>query len=119
MTGDWTGDCQLNRPDESSKNTARLVIYSRYTYVTLKDILDVFFSSCPTFLVSEIDMATPVSTPSGGSLKSLSPPTTPGAVTLPNLYQNSTDPDAPWLVQKFGGTSVGKFAVKIAQDAVA
>ncbi|KIM33983.1 hypothetical protein M408DRAFT_325532 [Serendipita vermifera MAFF 305830] len=63
-------------------------------------------------------MATPVSTPSV-SMKSLSPPNTPGSITPLNLFQNSTDPDTPWLVQKFGGTSVGKFAVKIAQDAVA
>ncbi|PVG03252.1 putative HOM3-L-aspartate 4-P-transferase [Serendipita vermifera] len=63
-------------------------------------------------------MATPISTPSLGSIRSLSPPATPGAYTPPNLHQNSTDPDTPWLVQKFGGTSVGKFAVKIAEDAV-
>ncbi|KDQ60047.1 hypothetical protein JAAARDRAFT_32418 [Jaapia argillacea MUCL 33604] len=43
----------------------------------------------------------------------LSPPRTP-----PNLHQNSIDPDAKWLVQKYGGTSVGKFAVKIARDIV-
>jgi aspartate kinase len=64
-------------------------------------------------------MATPISTPSLGSIRSLSPPATPGTSTPPNLHQNSIDPDAPWLVQKFGGTSVGKFAVKIAEDAVA
>ncbi|KZT27990.1 aspartate kinase [Neolentinus lepideus HHB14362 ss-1] len=38
--------------------------------------------------------------------------------TPPNLHQNSIDPDAKWLVQKYGGTSVGKFATKIAQDIV-
>ncbi|KAF8886126.1 Aspartate/glutamate/uridylate kinase [Infundibulicybe gibba] len=42
-----------------------------------------------------------------------SPPSTP-----PNLHQNTIDPSAGWLVQKFGGTSVGKFAVKIAEDIV-
>ncbi|KAG8809289.1 Aspartokinase, partial [Serendipita sp. 400] len=63
-------------------------------------------------------MATPVSTPSLGSQRSLSPPATPGTSTPPSLYQNSTDPDTPWVVQKFGGTSVGKFAIKIAEDAV-
>ncbi|CAG7847746.1 Probable aspartokinase; AltName: Full=Aspartate kinase [Serendipita indica DSM 11827] len=63
-------------------------------------------------------MATPISTPSLGSHRSLSPPNTPGASTPPNIYQNSTDPDTSWVVQKFGGTSVGKFAIKIAEDAV-
>ncbi|KII91305.1 hypothetical protein PLICRDRAFT_38045 [Plicaturopsis crispa FD-325 SS-3] len=49
----------------------------------------------------------------------LSSPDTPSPPRTPsNLYQNSIDPDAKWLVQKFGGTSVGKFAVKIAQDIV-
>ena len=36
----------------------------------------------------------------------------------PNLHQNSVDPSVKWLVQKFGGTSVGKFPVKIATDIV-
>ncbi|KAH9477481.1 putative aspartokinase, partial [Psilocybe cubensis] len=64
-------------------------------------------------------MSTPVSTPPSSRSPSLSsslsssPPKTP-----PNLHQNSADPDAKWLVQKFGGTSVGKFAVKIAEDVV-
>ncbi|KAL4073673.1 Aspartate/glutamate/uridylate kinase [Scleroderma citrinum] len=35
-----------------------------------------------------------------------------------NLRQNTTDPDAQWLVQKFGGTSVGKFALEIAKQIV-
>lgn len=38
--------------------------------------------------------------------------------TPPNLHQNTIDPAAKWLVQKFGGTSVGKFAVKIADDII-
>ena len=42
----------------------------------------------------------------------------PLSPTSPNLHQNATDPDARWLVQKFGGMSVGKFAVKIARDVV-
>ncbi|KAF8156856.1 aspartate kinase [Crassisporium funariophilum] len=56
------------------------------------------------------------STPTSSRSSSLSssPPHTP-----PNLHQNSIDPEAKWLVQKFGGTSVGKFAVKIAEDIVA
>lgn len=44
---------------------------------------------------------------------SLTSPRTP-----PNLHQNSTDPTTKWLVQKFGGTSVGKFVEKIAEDVV-
>ncbi|CCM05100.1 uncharacterized protein FIBRA_07307 [Fibroporia radiculosa] len=47
------------------------------------------------------------------STSSSSAPRTP-----PNLHQNTIDPVAKWLVQKFGGTSVGKFAVKIADDIV-
>ncbi|KAF8120219.1 Aspartate/glutamate/uridylate kinase [Boletus edulis] len=47
------------------------------------------------------------------STPSTSPPSTP-----PNLNQNTIDPCARWLVQKFGGTSVGKFAVQIARDIV-
>jgi hypothetical protein len=34
------------------------------------------------------------------------------------LHQNSVDPNARWLLQKFGGTSVGKFPVKIARGIV-
>ncbi|KAG1887622.1 Aspartate/glutamate/uridylate kinase [Suillus subluteus] len=34
------------------------------------------------------------------------------------LRQNNTDPEAKWIVQKYGGTSVGKFAVNIARDIV-
>ncbi|EJD43356.1 aspartate kinase [Auricularia subglabra TFB-10046 SS5] len=48
-----------------------------------------------------------------GSLSSSSDPTPP---TPPNLHQNTIDPAARWLVQKYGGTSVGKFAAKIAED---
>ncbi|KAF8520926.1 aspartate kinase [Hysterangium stoloniferum] len=47
------------------------------------------------------------------SRSSLSPPSTP-----PNLHQNTMDPSAKWLVQKYGGTSVGKFAVKIAEEII-
>ncbi|KAI5888665.1 aspartate kinase [Schizophyllum commune H4-8] len=57
-------------------------------------------------------MVTPTS--SRSSSASSSAPRTP-----PNLHQNSIDPSAKWLVQKFGGTSVGKFPVKIAQEIVA
>ena len=55
--------------------------------------------------------STPSSSPS--SSLSSSPPSTP-----PNLHQNTIDPAAGWLVQKYGGTSVGKFAIKIAEDIV-
>lgn len=58
--------------------------------------------------------STPTSLSSGSSRSpSISSPSTP-----PNLHQNSIDPATRWLVQKFGGTSVGKFAVKIAEDIV-
>jgi aspartate kinase len=55
----------------------------------------------------------PLSPDSVGSTLSSS-----GVQTPPNLYQNSADPSATWLVQKYGGTSVGKFAVKIAEDII-
>jgi aspartate kinase len=55
----------------------------------------------------------PASSSSSSSSSSLSGPPTP-----PNLHQNTIDPAAKWLVQKFGGTSVGKFAVTIAEDIV-
>lgn len=34
------------------------------------------------------------------------------------LRRNNTDPESKWIVQKFGGTSVGKFSVNIARDIV-
>jgi len=34
----------------------------------------------------------------------------------PILISNS--PEKPWVVQKFGGTSIGKFAVNIAEEIV-
>ncbi|KAI0659378.1 aspartate kinase [Cubamyces menziesii] len=34
------------------------------------------------------------------------------------MHQNTIDPAAKWLVQKYGGTSVGKFAAKIAEDII-
>jgi aspartate kinase len=54
------------------------------------------------------------STPSRGTPLSCSTPSTPSVASLD--YQNSIDPSAKWLVQKYGGTSVGKFAAKIAED---
>ncbi|KAI0030232.1 Aspartate/glutamate/uridylate kinase, partial [Vararia minispora EC-137] len=59
---------------------------------------------------------TPSPTRSGSlsdSPESFSPPKTP-----PNLHQNSIDSAVPWLVQKYGGTSVGKFAHTIARDII-
>ena len=56
-----------------------------------------------------------VSSPSSSS------PSTPlsSEVHTPlGLHQNTIDPAAKWLVQKYGGTSVGKFAAKIAEDIV-
>ena len=57
------------------------------------------------------DSSTPSSTRS--SSLSSSPPSTP-----PNLHQNTIVPNAKWLVQKFGGTSIGKYPVKIAQEII-
>ncbi|KAK7438071.1 Aspartokinase [Stygiomarasmius scandens] len=49
---------------------------------------------------------------------SSSPSRSPSPMSTPNLRQNPTDPNVKWLVQKFGGTSVGKFPAKIAKDVV-
>ncbi|KAH9959436.1 Aspartate/glutamate/uridylate kinase [Russula dissimulans] len=51
---------------------------------------------------------------------SLSPSSidTPPPSTPPNLHQNTIDPDAKWCVQKYGGTSVGKFALSILENIV-
>jgi aspartate kinase len=35
-----------------------------------------------------------------------------------NGYLQSNSKEMGWIVQKFGGTSVGKFAEKIAEDVV-
>jgi aspartate kinase len=51
-------------------------------------------------------------------LSSKSPSLSPSPPTPPNLHQNTINPDAKWLVQKYGGTCVGKFGVKIAKDIV-
>ncbi|EIM81965.1 aspartate kinase [Stereum hirsutum FP-91666 SS1] len=62
------------------------------------------------------DFSTPSPTvPSSGSqsVEGTPPPGTP-----PNLHQNSIDPAALWLVQKYGGTSVGKFADRIAEEII-
>lgn len=68
--------------------------------------------------MSERDPSVPstpisLSSSSEASISVFSTPPTPS-----NLHQNSIDPAAKWLVQKFGGTSVGKFADKIAEDIV-
>ncbi|KAG6850076.1 hypothetical protein H0H93_001426 [Arthromyces matolae] len=60
-----------------------------------------------------VSTSPPASSSSSSSPNPSLPPQTP-----PNLHQNTIDPSARWLVQKFGGTSVGKFAVKIAEDIV-
>ncbi|KAJ7054474.1 Aspartate/glutamate/uridylate kinase [Mycena amicta] len=59
-----------------------------------------------------------MSASSGSPSPSSSLSSSPGPPTPPNLHQNSLDPSSRWLVQKFGGTSVGKFAVNIARDIV-
>lgn len=51
-------------------------------------------------------------------LSSSSSSESPPPRTPPNLHQNSIDPSAKWVVQKYGGTSVGKYAVEIAEDIV-
>ncbi|KAH0581933.1 hypothetical protein H2248_011604 [Termitomyces sp. 'cryptogamus'] len=61
----------------------------------------------------------PVPTSPSSSNSPISPNPDSLPPTPPNLHQNTIDPSARWLVQKFGGTSVGKFAVKIAEDIVA
>ncbi|KAI0747024.1 aspartate kinase [Daedaleopsis nitida] len=59
------------------------------------------------------------STPSPSSSRSSSISSSgAGPRTPPNMHQNTIDPAAKWLVQKYGGTSVGKFAVKIAEDII-
>ncbi|KAG9025248.1 Aspartokinase [Tulasnella sp. UAMH 9824] len=47
-----------------------------------------------------------------------STPTSSGLNTPVGLHQNTVDPAAKWLVQKYGGTSVGKFAAEIAENIV-
>ncbi|KIK90852.1 hypothetical protein PAXRUDRAFT_831320 [Paxillus rubicundulus Ve08.2h10] len=61
--------------------------------------------------MSESDVDSSLLSPSSSC--PTSPPSTP-----PNLHQNTIDPEARWLVQKFGGTSIGKFAVQIAKNIV-
>ncbi|KAH9974679.1 aspartate kinase [Lactifluus volemus] len=60
--------------------------------------------------------STPSTSASSPSLSSVETPPPPG--TPPNLHQNTIDPNAKWLVQKYGGTSVGKFASQIAEKIV-
>ncbi|KAG2104413.1 Aspartate/glutamate/uridylate kinase [Suillus discolor] len=55
----------------------------------------------------------------GSKLDPITLPSTSGPSTNPLvLRQNNVDPEAKWIVQKYGGTSVGKFAVNIARDIV-
>ena len=60
--------------------------------------------------------STPTSSASGHSQSSVESPPPPRTPT--NMHQNTIDPDAKWLVQKYGGTSVGKFASQIAEKIV-
>ncbi|KAI0074988.1 aspartate kinase [Panus rudis PR-1116 ss-1] len=64
-------------------------------------------------VVSPPSSPSPLASSNSSRSSSLSAPPTP-----PNLHQNNQDPDVKWIVQKFGGTSVGKFAVRIAEDIV-
>ncbi|KAG8995695.1 Aspartokinase, partial [Tulasnella sp. 427] len=61
--------------------------------------------------MAELD-STPPSTASPSS------PPSSGINTPLGLHQNTVDPAAKWLVQKYGGTSVGKFAAEIAENIV-
>jgi hypothetical protein len=84
-----------------------------------------FHSRHQSILSQPLTLYTPMSSPSppttsngchtssSSSSSSSSPPSTP-----PNLHQNTIDPSAKWLVQKFGGTTIGKFPVKIASEVV-
>jgi aspartate kinase len=60
--------------------------------------------------------STPSDSPSSPSLSSIDSSPQPG--TPPNLHQNTIDHNARWVVQKYGGTSVGKFAAQIAENIV-
>ena len=54
------------------------------------------------------------------SAKNGSGPVTNGTIEnrIPHTQERDLPGGANWVVQKFGGTSVGKFAVKIAKDIV-
>lgn len=70
---------------------------------------------------STSEFGSPTPSPPGSPLSSRSSSSAmsaQGPLTPLNLYQNTADPAATWLVQKYGGTSVGKFAVKIAEEIV-
>ncbi|TCD68371.1 Aspartokinase [Steccherinum ochraceum] len=67
--------------------------------------------------MSDVDL-TPPTSPSPSSGLSSRSSSVSSIHTPPNLHQNSIDPAAKWLVQKYGGTSVGKFAKKIAEDII-
>ncbi|KAG1752240.1 Aspartate/glutamate/uridylate kinase [Suillus lakei] len=54
----------------------------------------------------------------GSKLDLVTLPTSASSTNPLVLRQNNTDPEAKWIVQKYGGTSVGKFAVNIGRDIV-
>ncbi|KAG1859133.1 Aspartate/glutamate/uridylate kinase [Suillus tomentosus] len=54
----------------------------------------------------------------GSKLDPITLPSTSPSTNPLVLRQNNADPEAKWIVQKYGGTSVGKFAVNIARDIV-
>ncbi|KAI0698046.1 aspartate kinase [Cerioporus squamosus] len=62
--------------------------------------------------------STPSSASAASSSRSSSISSTGAPRTPPNMHQNTIDPAAKWLVQKYGGTSVGKFATKIAEEII-
>ncbi|KAG8989350.1 Aspartokinase [Tulasnella sp. JGI-2019a] len=69
----------------------------------------------PTMSSLRFDSRTPSPTSSSDASSSTS---TSALSTPPALHQNTIDPAARWLVQKYGGTSVGKFAATIAETIV-
>ncbi|KAL5514238.1 hypothetical protein ACEPAG_2326 [Sanghuangporus baumii] len=60
--------------------------------------------------------STPPASP--GSLSDASTVSSSSPPTPPSLHQNTMDHTASWVVQKYGGTSVGKFVEKIAEEIV-
>lgn len=48
----------------------------------------------------------------------LEPTTSPNGYSIPHQPERNLPGGGNWVVQKFGGTSVGKFAIGIAEDII-
>ena len=48
----------------------------------------------------------------------MSPGLSNGSPLVNGTFHSNSNADMGWIVQKFGGTSVGKFAEQIAEDVV-